>query len=195
MRKRFWLVSITLLVLAASPLAHPVQQQPASRPRAAAPAAAANAFNPKATVKDVMDYIVIPSSEFVFNSVGSVQGPNGTEDKAPRTDADWAEVRKYAVMLAEGGNLLMVPGRHAAGPKDTSNNPGSELEPAQIDALLTKNRAGFVKAAQGLISATELALKAIDGHNVEGLSDAGGEIDAACEACHLTFWYPNEAKN
>jgi cytochrome c556 len=193
MRKQFWFVSISLLLtLAVNPLAHPAQQPAAPQQRAAAPAA--STFNPKATVKDVMDYVVIPSSEFVFNSVGSVQGPNGAEDKQPRTDADWAEVRKNAVLLAEGANLLMVPGRHAAGPNDKSNNPGSELEPAQIDALMAKNLAGFAKAAQGLIAATDLALKAIDSRNAEALSDAGGEIDAACEACHLTFWYPNEGK-
>jgi hypothetical protein len=29
---------------------------------------------------------------------------------------------------------------------------------------------------------------------VEGLSNAGGDIDEACESCHLTYWYPNERK-
>jgi len=47
---------------------------------------------------------------------------------------------------------------------------------------------------QELIDATLIALKAIDARNAEELSNAGGEIDAACESCHLTFWYPNEKK-
>jgi cytochrome c556 len=97
-------------------------------------------------------------------------------------------------LLVEAGNLLTVPGRHVAGPKDKSNNPGSELEPAQMDALVAKNRALFAKKAQGFVNAAMIALKAVDARNVEGLSDAGGDIDEACESCHLTFWYPNEGK-
>ena len=59
-------------------------------------------------MKDIMDWIVIPSSEALFNAVGSTTGPNGVEDKAPKTDADWAEVRQKAVLLAEAGNLLIL---------------------------------------------------------------------------------------
>ncbi len=38
------------------------------------------------------------------------------------------------------------------------------------------------------------ALRAIDARKLDGISDAGGTIDAACEGCHLQFWYPNEKK-
>jgi len=193
MRTFLLLISSTSLLFAASLVAQAPKPAPApaARPRAAAPQGTSK---PVATVKDVMDYIVIPSSEFVFNAVSSTQGANGAEDKAPKTDADWAEVRKHAVLLSEAANLLMVPGRHVAGPKDKSNNPGSELEPAQMDALVAKAPADFAKKARGLIDAAAIALKAIDARNVEGLSDAGGDIDEACENCHLTYWYPNEKK-
>jgi cytochrome c556 len=192
MRTPFVLIpAAAALVLSASVIAQ-TPKPAAPRPRAAAPQ---SGYKPTATVKDLMDFIVIPSSEAVFNAVSSTTGANGVvEDKVPKTDADWAAVRKSALLLAEAGNLLMVPGRHIAGPKDKSNNPGSELEPAQMEALVAKDRAGFAKKAQGLIDATMLALKAIDAKNTEGVSDAGGEIDAACESCHLTFWYPNETK-
>ena len=195
MRTSLLFISSTSLLLAVSLSAQAPKPAPApaaaARPKAAAPQGTSK---PVATVKDVMDFIVIPSSEFVFNAVSSTQGPNGAEDKAPKTDADWAEVRKYAVLLSEAGNLLMVPGRHVAGPKDKSNNPGSELEPAQMDALVAKAPADFARKARGLIDATAMALKAIDARSVEGLSDAGGDIDEACENCHLTYWYPNEKK-
>jgi hypothetical protein len=190
MKTMLWLVPVTILVLAGSIGAHPAQQS-AVRPRAAAPQ---RSFKPIATVKDVMDYFVIPSSDALFGAVGSVQGPNGSEDKAPKNDEEWGAVRRNAFLLAEGGNLLMMPGRHIAGSTDKSNNPGSELEPAQIEALVAKNRTAWTKAAQGLIDATLLAMKAIDAKNAEALSDAGGEIDAACESCHLTFWYPPASK-
>ena len=190
MRTFLWIILTTFVVSAASLVAQTAKPA-APRPAAAAPQ---STYKAVATVKDVMDFIVIPSSEFVFNAVSTVQGPKGVEDKAPKNAAEWAEVRKYALLLSEAGNLLMVPGRHVAGPNDKSNNPGSELEPKQMEALVAKNPADFARKARGLIDATALALKAIDAKNAEAVSDAGGEIDAACENCHLTYWYPDEKK-
>jgi hypothetical protein len=34
------------------------------------------------------------------------------------------------------------------------------------------------------------ALEAIDAKDAKRLLDVGGDIDAACEACHLVYWYP-----
>ena len=190
MRTSLWLVPATFLLCAVSLVAQTAKPA-APRPRVSAPQ---STYRPTATVKDLMDYIVIPSSEALFNAVGSTTGPKGAEEHAPKTDADWAAVRQRALLLIEAGNLLTIPGRHIAGPKDKSNNPGSELEPSQMEALVAKDRAGFAKKAQGLVDASLIALKAIDAKNAEGLSDAGGDIDEACESCHLVFWYPNEKK-
>jgi len=33
-------------------------------------------------------------------------------------------------------------------------------------------------------------IRIIDAKDVEGLSVIEGSIDAACEGCHLQFWYP-----
>ena len=185
----FSLLAVSLVAQTAKPAA-PKPAAAAAQPRAAA----ASGYKPSATVKEIMDYIVIPSSEALFNAVSSTSGANGVENKAPKTDADWAAVRERALLLAESGNLLMVPGRHAASPKDKSKNPGSELEPAQMDALVAKSPAIFAQKAAGIRAAALIALKAIDAKDVEGLSNAGGDIDEACESCHLVFWYPNEKK-
>src|SRR5436190_8742907 len=185
----FSLLAVSLVAQTAKPAA-PKPAAAAAQPRAAA----ASGYKPSATVKEIMDYIVIPSSEALFNAVSSTSGANGVEDKAPKTDADWAAVRERALLLAEAGNLLMVPGRHGASAKDKSKNPGSELEPAQMDALVARSPAVFAQKAAGIRAAALIALKAIDAKDVEGLSNAGGDIDEACESCHLVFWYPNEKK-
>jgi hypothetical protein len=195
MRTFLWFVPATF-VLCAVTLGAQAAKPAAPKPAAAAPQAraAAAGYRPSATVKEIMDYLVIPSSEALFNAVSSTQGPNGAEEHKPTTDADWEAVRQRALLLAEAGNLLMVPGRHVASAKDKSKNPGSELEPAQMDALVAKNPALFAQKAAGIRAAALTALKAIDAKNVEGLSDAGGDIDEACESCHLVYWYPNEKK-
>ena len=38
------------------------------------------------------------------------------------------------------------------------------------------------------------ALKAIDSKSAKGLFDAAGQIDHACENCHLRYWYPNDTR-
>ena len=177
----------------AAPLAQ-APAKPATAPRPAAAAAPRSPFKPIATVKDIMDDIMIPASEGVFNSVSSTAGPNGQEDKVPTTDADWAAVRKDARLIVEAGNLLMIEGRHVAPASAKSEHPGVELEPAEMDALVAKNRTKWTQAAQGIVAAGLTALKAIDMKNVMALSDAGGDLDEACETCHLQFWYPNEKK-
>ena len=193
MRTTFVLMAVASVLFAAGLVAQTAKPTaaPVARSKATAPQAT---YRPTATVKDLMDYIVIPSSEALFNAVGSTTGPTGVEEKAPKTDADWTAVRQRALLLIEAGNLLTIPRRSIAGPKDKSNNPGSELEPSQMEALVAKDRPGFAKKAQGLVDAAMIALKAIDAKNVEGLSNAGGDIDEACENCHTTFWYPNEKK-
>jgi hypothetical protein len=191
MRKFVWgLVGCSLALGTA------IGAQAPAKPAAARPAAAAPrlAFRPAATVKDIMDSIVIPASEAVFGAVSSEAGPNGDVEKVPKNDAEWQAVRRQAMMLIEGGNLLMIEGRHVAPASAKSEHPGVELEPAQMDALVAKNKAAFTKAASGLIDTALVALKAIDAKNPMALSDAGGDIDEACENCHTQFWYPDEKK-
>ena len=62
----------------------------------------------------------------------------------------------------------------------------------QIQALIDRQRPSFVAHAQILHAAAMEAVHAIDAHNLDGISEAGGAIDAACESCHLQFWYPNQ---
>jgi cytochrome c556 len=108
------------------------------------------------------------------------------------TDEDWAKLRSTAVTLAESANLLIVQGRRVAPPGTKSENPDAELQPEQMQALIAKNRPAFVAHAHVLHEAAMEALRAVDARKLDGISDAGGTIDAACEGCHLQFWYPNQ---
>src|SRR5262249_22452516 len=108
----------------------------------------------------------------------------------PRTAEEWLDVRRKAITLMESMNLVVMDGRHAA-PPGTQPNEG-ELTPAQIDEQLAANHAAFVGFAHGLRAAAQKALTAIDNKDTGALLEAGGDIDEACEACHVTFWYPNQ---
>ena len=142
------------------------------------------------TLADVMESIVEPSADVLWNAVGVTVTQAGTEETAPETDEDWAHVRWSAVTLAEATNALIIPGRSIDAPDTKPEDPSSELNPAQIKARVDANRPVWVAFAHGLHAAAMQAVRAIDAKDVTALTDAGGAIDAACESCHLQFWYP-----
>ena len=152
-------------------------------------------YRPTATIKDIMDSTVDPSADFLWDSVATVVTAAGTEERAPRTDEEWTNVRRRAIQLVEATNLLQVPGRHVARPGEKSENPGIELGPEEIETVINRDRAAWIKFAHGLHDAVVPALKAIEAKNVQALSDAGEQIDTACENCHLKYWYPNQEES
>jgi cytochrome c556 len=149
-------------------------------------------YRTDATVKDIMDSIVDPNADFLWDSVSSESTAKGLIEKAPKTDEDWKEVRRHAIALMEATNMLQIPGRAVARPGERADDPRVEEQPEQIQALINSDRASWVKAAHGLYDATSLVLKAVDAKNVDGILDAGDRIDQACEACHLKYWYPRQ---
>ena len=149
-------------------------------------------YTPTATVKDIMDSMVDPSADVVWNSVATLVSAAGIEDKSPKTDAEWIDVRRGAIRVVEGANLLMMPGRHVARPGEKSETPGVELEPEVIEVNINKDRETWNKLAKGLHDASLGALQAIDAKNPQAVIDAGEKMDTACENCHSTYWYPNQ---
>lgn len=149
-------------------------------------------YAPNATVKDLMDAIVDPSADDVWNAVKTTVDPRGIQDAAPATDEDWAAVRRGAIRLVEAANLLMMPGRHMARPGERSETPGVELEPGQMEALVDRDRAAWNQRAAALRDVSREVLRAADAHDAAALFEVGGRLDTACENCHRQYWYPNE---
>jgi hypothetical protein len=151
-------------------------------------------YRTTATVKDIMDSVVDPGADFLWDSVETVVSAKGVEEKYPRTDEEWKQVRRHAIMLLEATNLLQIPGRHVARPGEKAEDPNVELAPERIEEMINKDRTSWTNYAHGLHDATMAAFKAIEAKDKEGLLDAGDGIDNACEKCHLQYWYPNEGK-
>ena len=151
---------------------------------------APSSLQPEATIKDIMDSMVDPSADVLWESVATIVTAAGTDERQPRTDDDWKNVHRHAVILVEATNLLKMEGRHVAKPKEKSENPGIELEPEQMEQLINEDRQAFIKFAQGLHDAALPALRATEARDPKALLDAGEAIDTACENCHLKYWYP-----
>jgi len=160
-----------------------------SKPKPAEPSLAHTA-----TIKDIMDSMVDPSGDFLFESVQEIADENGIREKAPQTDEEWEEVRHHAFILIEAPNLLTMEGRFVAHPNEKSKNPQVELQPEEIQKLLDGDRPSFVRRARRLQDAAALALKAADAKDKDALFKAIDGIDKACENCHLHYWYPNDKR-
>lgn len=147
-------------------------------------------MRPTATIKDIMISIVDPEADVLWNAVATIVDASGTEERQPRTDEEWAEVRRAAVALIEAPNLLLVQGRRVAKPGEKSENPDVELEPEAMQKLIADDPVTWRKLVYGLQNAMLPAFKAIEAKDAQGLFDAGEDLDKACEACHQRYWYP-----
>jgi hypothetical protein len=128
----------------------------------AAPAATVAAAAPVATVKQVMTGMVAPASMFIWDSVSTTVSATGTEEKAPTTDEDWAQLATNAAMIAESANLLVEPGR----------------------ALDTKDWPAMAKA---MAEAATKVLDAAHKRNPERVLEVGDELNQTCDKCHERY--------
>ena len=147
-------------------------------------------FKLTATIRELMDGEIDPAADALWDSVAYIATREGVEERRPRTEEQWQAVRMSAVTLMEAANLLSMPGRRVA-TDDHEPGPG-ELKPAEIQRRIEMSHGAFVQFARSLQEAGQKALNAIEAKDAQGLMDAGGVIDEACEACHVTYWYPDQ---
>jgi len=133
----------------------------ARRAPAAAPVAAATT-TPVASVKQIMIGIVDPASKAVFSSVNTIETKEGTQEIAPRNDAEWAAVGSSAAALIESGTLILAKGRAV-------------------------DQGDWVTFANAMIAGSKSALQATQAKKPKNLFDAGGEIYDACNKCHSKY--------
>jgi hypothetical protein len=174
-----------VVLAAASLLAGCAGPAPEGSPPAESP------YRPVASIREIMNSVIDPSIDVVWNSVATVIDDGRMTDRAPSTDEDWAEVRRHALIVSEAANLLLMPDRLVAPTGAPSQAPGVELAPEEIRKLIRENPEGWNLYVQALQDSLKPALAAIDAKNAPALLDAGEHIDTACENCHQVFWFPN----
>lgn len=119
-------------------------------------------FQTTAGMKDLMLNVLDPAADGIWDSVGWIMTAEGTFEKAPESDDDWAGVRAAAIQLAESGNLLLLPSRSGG------------AEP-------------WITEARNLIEQSNRALKAIEAKDKNALFTIGGDIYDVCTNCHKQY--------
>ena len=158
----------------------------------AAPEPPASDYNTVATIKDIMDSAIDPAADHIWESFTTEVSAEGIVENRPQNEEEWKEERRKAVILVEAANLLMMPGRRVAKPGDKSENPEIELDPAEIEALINKDRENFMVLTKDFQQVAIRMLKAIDDRNIQEILQTGGDLDVTCENCHRKYWYPND---
>lgn len=149
--------------------------------------------DPKAeTVQDIMKTKVDASADGLWESVATIDTAAGEEVRAPKTDADWAELAKQAQLLIDGATLLETPRPIADAGKDLDDatTPGARTA-AQVQADIAKSPEKFAADAKLLQTAGRKVLASIQARNLPELLNSSAELDAVCETCHEAFWYPH----
>lgn len=184
---RFGVAGVVLLLgLSASQCAKP-------EPTAEA-ATVASDLKPIFSIKELMENIIDPQSDFIFDAVAVDIGEHGAIETKPTSEEDWQKVQRATVLLAESMNLLKMP--RPVAPADEKNElrgPGKpELSPEQIQAKLDQDRRLWDSHVDQLRDELMKVLDIVKARDSDKLFEAGSNIDHACEACHLEYWYPGD---
>jgi len=153
-------------------------------------------FNTRLTIRDVMNTLIDPNADIVWEAVGYeatfVDGETIIVDSSPQSDADWEMLRRNVIAMVEGANSLMIPGRNVAPPGSTTDFPEFEFVPQEVEARLREDRQSWVGFALAFQQANLRVLDAIDARDLDAYVEAGGAVDEACTACHQQYWYRPE---
>lgn len=129
-----------------------VHAEPSARPSGA----------PVASIKELMDGMVVPNAEKVYDAVSFVSDASGMKETFPTTDAEWQAIANSAVMLIESGNLLLLGNRAV-----------------DDGEWVTRTRAFIEKATVARQSALS--------KSVDGIFAAGSDLNETCDACHQRY--------
>jgi len=163
-------------------------------PDTAAPKLAAPVMKPVVSVKELMRFTIDPLADNIFDAVTWDISKKGTIETKPRNEEDWEKVKIGAVTLAEAIYLLKVPRPFApAGDVNNSTGPNPpELSPTQIQAKLDKDPVLWDAKIEALRNAAKEIMDIADRKDVNALFEGSADLDNACEACHLEYWYPGD---
>ena len=121
---------------------------------------------PVGDMRETMAWVLDPAADAIWGAAGYVITAEGEQDLTPTTEEGWAAVRHGAAVLAESGNLLLMPHLMPAG------EPGP---------------APWIEFSHGMTRIAEQAVEAIDNRDSEKLFEIGGHLYNVCVACHQVY--------
>jgi hypothetical protein len=117
-------------------------------------------FQPVGSMGELMIRIIYPTSDALFY----------IERDPPKTDAQWNLIRNQALMLAESGNLMLLPNR-------------------------LRDQGDWVKETKVMIDLATQAYRAAQAKNMDGILAVNDQLVQSCVVCHAQYRanYPKRA--
>jgi hypothetical protein len=109
-----------------------------------------------------MATVIEPAAEIYWDAVGTIVDQKGTIEIAPQSAEEWDAVRNAAFIVAESGNLLMMPTR-------------------------ARDAGDWMTMSQQMIEAGQRAIQAAEARNKAAVFDVGAEVYDACTNCHARY--------
>lgn len=127
---------------------------------AGAVVAQAPSFQPVGSMSELMIRIIYPASDALFY----------IERDAPKTDVQWNAIRTQALILAESGNLMLLPNRQ-------------------------RDQGDWVKETKVMIDLAATAFRAALAKNMDGILAVNDKLADSCIVCHQQYRanYPKRA--
>jgi len=104
------------------------------------------------TMSQLMIDIIYPTSNDIFY----------IERTPPSNDWEWAAIERTALILAESGNLLMMPGR-------------------------ARDQGDWIKDSKMLVDAGNAAFKAAKAKDMDAVLAVNEQLVASCTTCHQQY--------
>jgi len=114
--------------------------------------AQAPSYQPVGSMSQLMVNIIYPTSDAIFYIDRAV----------PKNDVDWNAFKTQALMLAESGNLLMMPGR-------------------------ARDQGDWIKDSKLLVDVGAAAYKAAQAKDVEAIRGLSDQLYESCVKCHEQY--------
>ena len=116
--------------------------------KAAPSAADESTIKPIVTIKELMENIIDPIADNVFDAVGVDVSVKGVVETKPVTDDDWAKVRQGAVTLAEGSNLLKM--HRPVAPPGTRTTATDQTRPSSRPSRFSPRSTGIERCGTSM---------------------------------------------
>lgn len=144
-------------------------------------------------VHEAMKATIVPQTQSVWDISNKLLADAGSAVQLK--PAEWEQVAKAAlagkaasVKLAEAQRFLAAaPHQKIQG----EGNPGA-FGAKQVQAAIDANPAAFRAFARQLAAVMDEVVVSTRTKDAAKLTDAAGQLDQVCEACHQQFWYPNQ---
>ncbi len=116
----------------------------------------------KLPLKELMGHVMQYGGDGIWKRQGYIIDEKGERSLFPKNDEEWVDAESAALTLAELTNILLLPGRKVDDPK-------------------------WDEAVAGVRRIALKAAAAAEKHDEDAFFTAGGELDVACENCHVQF--------